>query len=124
MHLNQNRKADREIIAQRVEEIATAHGATVARVISPLPGRVIAIDITAAHDLCCRIEIKPGTGFLLPWNIRSGNSDVRLHPSFGRVNEFHGQKATHFANSPDDLFRMVRQTLFAFSNSISPKVLS
>lgn len=118
MTLNVARKADREVMAQKFNEVVLHAGGGICRIDPMLEGpREIAFSIRAG-DVCLQVEFdgddrqqREGT-WVLAWHV-DHNSDARMTEAFeaaagAEVNPFHRRKCTAVAWSFEQLCEQVR----------------
>ena len=99
--LTERRKADRVIMAERIQAISASFGAVCERC---QLGTELIISIRTARGLRVGVgldgrSVQPDV-FVMAWNIAS-DSDAKLSPNFGDVNSCHYHKATHVAHGFD-----------------------
>lgn len=111
--LTERRKADRQIMAFKLAEIAQKHGA---KAVMKLRDGDIIIELIHPSGLQCyvwleRRSVQPDI-HVIPWHMGFA-FNKRLAPSFGEVNPHHGQKATHVAHGWDALAAEIERGLKA-----------
>jgi len=113
MSYTERRKADRLAMAKAIEQIALKHGAT-----CEWEGDGKELHIAARHPSglavslwVCSFSTQPDV-HVIPWHITYGH-DVRLASTFGDVNPYHRQKATHVRRGWDALVAEIERGLSA-----------
>jgi hypothetical protein len=110
--LSARRKADRAAMAARVAALATWYGLTASHKLEEPGTRCTSVDLAGPHGLKLTVKFDAGLvapdTYLLSWHgVEDG---TRLDPGvFGRVNEFHGHKATDVARGFAQLERVLTE---------------
>lgn len=115
--LTERKKADREIMAQRIEALCKKHGATCERDEIMTRERCIHLNIETQRGLSCSVDFDGDSCqhdvHVVSWYIRGMDRTPRLvdHFSNSGINPYHRMKATDIAHGFDELIEVMDHSL-------------
>jgi hypothetical protein len=114
--LTERRKADREIMAQQVFDMAFDLGASAAMILPGFNPREICVHIETPQGLRLSVNFngkspqrKPDT-YVLSWHM-GHDATAKLAPAFGDVNPHHWRKSTDVVHGYAALLELLRRRL-------------